>query len=157
MFGTAEHRRARRALARLSFDKQQHPHLPVPPCPFRLILSFFSKTRTRSSNMRPVFLRHAQAPRRGSSPSRSPGKLLGWSISSRSRALPGASHLVRFFALLILLRVNVEFAEFTHRPCADVCAGNVFRVQDAFVRVALDLGEGFLLGLAIRRLRRVLP
>ncbi len=59
-----------------------------------------------------------------------------------------------FFAVLMLLSVNMEFTEVAHRLWAEVCAGDISRMRDAFVRVAWNLGEAFLLGLAIRRLER---
>ncbi len=54
----------------------------------------------------------------------------------------------------MLLSMNVEFMEVAHRLCAEVCAGDVSRMRDVFVRVAWNLGEAFLLGLAIRHLER---
>jgi len=48
----------------------------------------------------------------------------------------------------------VEFISLARKVFADVCAGNIFCMRDAFVRVALNLGEVFLLGLAIRQLRK---
>src|SRR5260221_12722003 len=59
-----------------------------------------------------------------------------------------------FFAVLMLLSVNVEFTEVVHRLCAEVCAGDISHMRDTFVRVAWNLGEAFLLGLTIRCLER---
>ena len=49
----------------------------------------------------------------------------------------------------------MEFTPLARKVFADVCAGDTFRMRDAFVRVALNLGEVFLLGLAIRQLRKM--
>ena len=131
-----------------------HASVPISPPRNPLIFSFSSKTRPRLSNVLwPVFSRHAQAPGRWPLLSRSPGKWLGWPISSQLCALPGASHLL-FSFFLALIRVNAEFVYFVHRFCADISASDIFRVQDVFVPIALNLGEAFLLGLAIRRPRR---
>src|SRR6267378_2235821 len=92
-------------------------------------------------------------PGRVPSLSMSPRKLLGLSINLRSPVQPGTSHLL-FFAVLMLLSVNMEFTEVAHRLWAEVCAGDISRMRDVFVRVAWNLGEAFLLGLAIRRLER---
>src|SRR6266581_4079308 len=58
------------------------------------------------------------------------------------------------FAVLMLLRVNTEFTEVAHRLCVEVCAGDISCMQHVFVHVAGNLGEAFLLGLAIRHLER---
>ena len=56
---------------------------------------------------------------------------------------------------LALIRVNAEFVHFVHRFCADISASDIFRVQDTFVPIALNLGEAFLLSLAIHLRRAV--
>src|SRR5260221_8344808 len=90
------------AAAAPSYGRTSAPpiHAPVPispPCN-PLISSFSSKIRPRLSNVLwPVSSRPAQAPGCWPSLSRSPGKWLGWPISSWSCALPGVSHLLFFF------------------------------------------------------------
>lgn len=59
-----------------------------------------------------------------------------------------------FFAVLMLLRVKLESKEVAQRLCAEFGAGDMPRMKDAFVCVAWNLGEAFLLGLAIRHLER---
>jgi len=54
----------------------------------------------------------------------------------------------------MLLRVNTEFTEVAHRLCVEVCAGDISCMQHVFVHVAGNLGEAFLLGLAIHHLER---
>ena len=63
--------------------------------------------------------------------------------------------LADMFAVLILLRVNTEVTTSAQRLWDDIFAGEIFRARDVFITIILNLGEVYLLGLAIRCLRAV--
>jgi len=88
-------------------------------------------------------------------PARRAAATLCWTCPSTcSRAHCQVHPTFYVFAVLMLLRVDTEFTEVVHRLCVEVCAGDISRMQHVFVRVAGNLGEAFLLGLAIRHLER---
>src|SRR5260221_706872 len=73
-------------------------------------------------------------------------------VARAARCAP-FSHFV--FAVLTSLRTEVEFIQLARKVFADVYAGDIFRTQDGFVHIALNLGEVFLLGLTIHQLRKM--